>query len=93
MERYHELFARGHSPSTAHFEFETQLLLTSESTETVADRATNLKVKDVYNMYQRWVKQNLGARNGKEMFEELEKRVARYNKENKCLGGEALIKR
>ena len=35
----------------------------------------------------------MGARNGKDTFEELERRVAIYNDENKSTGGKAVVKR
>ncbi len=39
----------------------------------LADRNANHKLSDVYNLFNKWRKANLGVRTGKELFVELEK--------------------
>ena len=58
-EKYYDLFRQGHSPSSAHLEYETQL--TYKDTQLLADRNVNPKISDVYNMFNKWRKSNLGA--------------------------------
>ena len=81
--KYYDLFKLGHSPASAHLEYETTLMLKMDNPQALADRNINPKVSDVYNIFNVWQKTNLGARNGKEVFEELERRVAIYNDDNK----------
>ena len=82
-EKYYDLFRQGHSPSSAHLEYETQL--TYKDTQLLADRNVNPKISDVYNMFNKWRKSNLGARTGKQLFTELEQRVNVYNYSNNCI--------
>ena len=75
-EKYYDLFRQGHSPSSAHLEYETQL--TYKDTQLLADRHINPKISDVYNLFNKWRKSNLGVRTGKQMFTELEHRANIY---------------
>ena len=68
-------------------------MLKEENPHVLADRSINPKVSDVYNMFNKWRKCNLGTRTGNDLFEELEKRVNIYNEEHKECGGRALLKR
>ena len=45
-EKYYDLFRQGHSPSSAHLEYETQL--TYKDTQLLADRHVNPKISDIY---------------------------------------------
>ena len=91
--KYYDLFKLGRSPASAHLEYETTLMLKMDNPQVLADRNINPKVSDVYNIFNVWRKTNLGARNGKDVFEELERRVAIYNEDNKSTGGKAVVKR
>ena len=91
--KYFDLFRLGHSPSSAHFEFETNLMLLEDNPAVLADRYVNPKKKDVYNLFDKWRKKNLGIKNGREMYEELEQRIKCYNEQNAAEGGKAVIKR
>lgn len=90
--KYYDLFKQGHSPSSAHLEHETNLMY-SDNPQLLADRNVNPKLSDVYNLFNKWRKENLGVRTGKELFAELEKRINIYNDEHKHLGGQAAIQR
>ena len=52
------------------------LMLKMDNPQALADRNINPKVSDVYNIFNVWRKTNLGARKGKDVYEELERRVA-----------------
>ena len=93
--RYYELFRLGHSPSSAFSEYETVLMMQNDTIQaySLADRSTNPKLNDVYNMFSKWRKNNLGIKNGKEMFDELEKKINMYNSENDTIGGKAVMQR
>ena len=88
---YYELFRHGHSPSSAHLEYETNLMYTDP--HVLADRHENPKVSDVYNLFNKWRKCNLGVKAGKELFTLLEEKVIAYNKENAKVGGRAVLQR
>lgn len=90
--KYYDLFKQGHSPSSSHLECETNLMY-SDNPQLLADRNINPKLSDVYNLFNKWRKDNLGVRTGKELFTELEKRINIYNDEHRCLGGQASIQR
>ena len=90
-EKYYDLFTQGHSPSSAHLEYETQL--TYNDTQLLADRNVNPKISDVYNLFNKWRKCNLGVRTGKQMFTELEHRINIYNDTNNHIGGKAIVHR
>ena len=53
--QYYDLFKQGHSPSSAHLEYETNLMYT-ESPQLLADRNINPKTSDVYNLFNKWRK-------------------------------------
>ena len=78
---YYELFKQGHSASSAHLEYETNLMYTDP--HVLADRHENPKVSDVFYLFNKWRKSNLGVRAGKELFTALEERVIAYNESNK----------
>ena len=80
--KYLDLFKLGHSQASAHLEYETTLMLKIETPQALADKSINPKVSDVYNIFNVWRKTNLGAENGKYVFEELERRVAIYNEKH-----------
>ena len=88
--RYFDLFKQGHSPSTAHLEHESNLMY-SENSQLLADRNTNPKLSDVYNLFNKWRKNNLGVRTGKELFTELERKINVYNSEHQKRGGKAVL--
>ena len=72
--------SKGHSPSSAHLEYVTNLMYQHDP-QLLADRNINPKISDVYNLFNKWRKNNLGVRTGKELFAELEERI-----NNKTLG-------
>ena len=59
----------------------------------LADRHINPKISDVYNLFNKWRKSNLGVRTGKQLFTELEHRINIYNDSNNHTGGKAIIHR
>ena len=59
----------------------------------LADRNVNPKIGDVYNLFNKWRKSNLGVRTGKQLFTELEQRVNVNNDAHRHLGGKAIIQR
>ena len=91
-EKYYDLFAQGHSPSSAHLEYETNLMY-SDDPHLIADRNTNPKKSDIYNLSSKWRQCNIGVGTGKRLFTELEKRVHAYNDSNSEIGGKAVVQR
>ena len=91
-EKYYDLFRQGHSPSSAHLEYETHLTF-MDNPKVLADRNVNPKVSDVYNLFNKWRKSNLGVRTGKQLFTELEKRVNVYNDTHRHAGGRVILQR
>ncbi len=91
-EKYYDLFRQGHSPSSAHLEYETSVTYSDEP-QLIADRNTNPKKSDVYNLFNKWRKSNVGVRTGKQLFTELEKRINAYNDANSVIGGKAVVQR
>ena len=57
----------------------------------LADRNVNPKISDIYNLFNKWRKSNLGVRTGKELFIELERRIHVYNDTYNSMGGKAII--
>ncbi len=45
--------------------------------------ANNPKISDIYNLFNKWRKNNLGVRTGKELFVELEQQINKYNDINR----------
>ena len=94
--RVHEkntgLFSQGHSPSSAHLEYETHLTY-MDNPNLLADRNVYPKISDVYNLFNKWRKSNLSARTGKQLFTELERRINAYNDAHRNVGGKAIIQR
>ncbi len=64
-----------------------------QNTQLLADRNVNPKISDIYNLFNKWRKNNLGVRTGKELFADLEARINKYNETNKDLGGKASVQR
>ena len=90
--KYYDLFKQGHSPSSAHLEYETNLMFL-DNPHLLADRNINPKISDVYNLFNKWRKTNLGERTGKQLFTDLEKRIHTYNDLHKDNGGKAVVHR
>ena len=91
--KYFNLFRLGHTAATAHLEYETNFMLSQETPCALADRSLNPKRKDVYNLFSKWRKENLGVKDGREMYEQLEQIVRGYNDQYSRDGGQAVIKR
>ena len=89
---YCVLFSQCHKPASAHFEYESNLIY-SDETDLIADRSSNPKLSDVYNLFNKWRKCKIGARTGKYLFAELEKSVNPYNEDCNGVGGKALLQR
>ena len=64
-----------------------------DDSKLLADRSINPKISDVYNLFNKWRKSNLGVRTGKQLFTELEQRVSVYNDVHNKSGGKAVIQR
>ena len=90
--KYFNLFRHGHTAATAHLEYKTNFMLSQETSCILADRSLNPKCKDVYNLFSKWRKENLGVKDGKETYEQLEQVVREYNDQNSRDGGQAVIK-
>ena len=88
---YYELFRHGHSPSSAHLEYETNFMYTDP--HILADRHENPKVSDVFNLFNKWRKCNLGVKSGKELYTTLEGKLIAYNEANARFGGKAVLQR
>ena len=56
--KYYDLFKQGHSPSSAHLEYETNLMY-KDKPQLLADRNINPKISDVYNIFNKWRKDNI----------------------------------
>ncbi len=91
-EKYYDLFRQGHSPSSAHLEYETHLTYMDDH-KLLANRNVNPKVSDVYNLFNKWRKSNIGVRTGKQLFTELEWSVNAYNNAHRHIGGKAIVQR
>ena len=91
-QKYYDLFRQAHSPASAHLEYETHLTYMDDP-KLLADRNVNPKVSDVYNLFNKWRKSNLGVRTGKKLFTELERRISVYNDLHNKLGGKAIVQR
>ena len=59
--KYYDLFNQGHSPASSHLEYETNVMY-SDNPQLIADRSINPKLSDVYNLFNKWRKNNLGVR-------------------------------
>ena len=68
-EKYYDFFRQGHSPASAHLEYEIYLTY-KEEPNLIADRSNNLKL--IYNLFDKWRKSNISVRSGKQLFTELE---------------------
>ena len=62
--KYYDIFKQGHSPSSAHIEYEANLLLLDDQ-HLLVDTNKNPKISDVYNQ---WRKMNLGDCTGKQLY-------------------------
>jgi hypothetical protein len=71
-------------------EHELRLLLASDSSLVLADRATNLNVQDVSRLLASWRTQQLGP---DWVFDRLEKEVKEYNKQHTDNAGKAIFQR
>lgn len=87
-ESFFKLFRMGHSASSAYHWHETKLFLDGgEDQLLLADRATNPTKSDISRLYEDWRKKELGADNGKELFDKLELEIQAYNEANSDSGG------
>ena len=84
--KYYDLFKQGHSPSSAHLEYETNLMFL-DNPHLIADRNINPKISDLFN---KWRKTNFGG-TGKQLFTDLEKRIHTYNDLHWESGGRAVV--
>ena len=64
-----------------------------DDSKLLADRSVNPKISDVYNLFNKWRKSNLGVRTGKDLFTELEQRSNVYNDAHKSVVGKRVIQR
>ena len=92
-ESFFELFRKGHTASTAHHWHETKLFLDSgEDQLLIADRATNPTKSDISRLYREWQSKELGADNGKPLFDRLSKEISSYNEAHSTSGGQAKLR-
>ena len=63
---YYQLFSTGHSASSAHYAYETKLVLESDKNirTSLADQAINPNAQDVSRLYIKWKEEHLGPENG-----------------------------
>lgn len=85
IDKFHQYFMQGMSPSEAFHFHEAQMIKNSETQVLLADRKYCPSLKDVSNMYDKWRFEVKGPTNGEEMFSHLEKLVEQYNKKMKVL--------
>ncbi|CAG8821110.1 8206_t:CDS:2, partial [Cetraspora pellucida] len=79
-----KLFENGHNPSSAYHTYWEQLQIKCDNDEEIlADRAIAPCKNDVFYLYKKHRDQYLGAQNGEDMFDRLEKEVAEFNHNNK----------
>ncbi len=91
-ESFFALFRKGHSASSAYHWYETKLFLDGgEDQLLLADRATNPTKSDVSRLYEQWRKTELGADNGKALFDQLHMEICSYNEANSGSGGQAKL--
>lgn len=91
-ETFFKLFRKGHSAASAFHWHETKLFLDGgEDQLLLADRATNPTKPDISRLYDEWRKTELGADNGKQLFDKLEMEVCSYNETNSGMGGQAKL--
>ena len=91
-EAFFKLFRKGHSASSAHHWHETRLLLDGNEDQLIlADRATNPTKTDISRLYQEWHSKELGAENGKALFDKLDAEIASYNAAHFSQGGQAKL--
>ena len=55
------------------------------------DRASNPTKSDVCRLYEKWRKTELGADNGKALFDQLSLEITAYNEANSGSGGQAKL--
>ena len=89
-EAFFDLFRKGHSASSAYHWHETKLFLDSgEDQLLIADRSTNPTKADISRLYSEWQKKELGADNGKPLFDRISIEISSYNDSHSNSGGQA----
>ena len=87
-QEYPNLFALGHSASSAHHHYEEEIMQ-KEDQSSIADSAVNPGIQWVHRCYRKWRSEHLGPENGKDLFDRLEQEVRMYNETNNAVGGKA----
>ncbi len=90
-EKFFDLFRKGHTAVSAHHWHETELYLDGgEDQVSLADRAANPTREDISRLHIEWRKKELGADNGKSMFDRLQAEIEAYNVMYEKMGGKAM---
>ena len=92
-DKFSSYFAQGMSASEAFHHHETQLMRDPVTLMLLADRRICPSLRDVNNMYEKWLIENKGPSNGPEMFDRLETLVQEYNKKHAEVGGKCFLQR
>ncbi|CAG8846926.1 34007_t:CDS:2, partial [Gigaspora margarita] len=81
-ETFFRLFHAGHNPTSAYNTYLEEIQYENNE-EILADRAVCPHKHNIYYLYQKYLDQFIGARNGKEMFSRLVDEVAEFNSNEK----------
>ena len=92
-DKFASYFEQGMSASEAFHHHETQLMKDPVTLMLLADRKICPSLRDVNNMYEKWLIENKGPSNGPEMFDRLETLVQEYNNKHTDEGGKCFLKR
>ena len=92
-DKFSSYFAQGMSASEAFHHHETQLMRDPVTLMLLADRRICPSLRDVSNMYEKWLIENKGPSNGPEMFDRLETLVQEYNKKHAEVRGKCFLQR
>ena len=92
---FYSLFEVGHSPSSARHVREQALYIQAESEAdaqlSLADRGHNPMVQDICRLFIKWKEATYGKDDGKELFQRLQERVDRYNRDNCEAEGKTIL--
>ena len=91
-DKFSTYFAQGMSELEAFHHHETQLMRDPVTLTLLADRRICPSLRDVNNMYEKWLVENKGPSKGPEMFDRLKALVQEYNK-NAEVGGKCFLER
>ena len=92
-DKFSSYFEQGMSATEAFHHHENQLMRDPVTLMLLADRKICPSLRDVNNMYEKWLIENKGPSNGPEMFDRLETLVQEYNTKHTDVGGKCFLER